>query len=568
MAGTRLVIQAIYVAQFFLLVLAALYFGLYRTHDPISFHLPIYHTGRQRIRQAVNRLEVATPSSLLKGKDDDFHPTKLYLPRIHIAVAGVQPGEQNLVEDILDTMKLRNHVAVTEINDELICDDSESSNAASRNPLSDQFSIVVCPSAISKSKPPAQIVQRQGITYLFPDKLAQVSSVFAQIGLESYLDDSTSNKMSVKRRERKRKPFKIFLVIEQQRKDWGAWAEALSKWMHKRQQSLQVWPCFNDIETEIVLSTLQETPDRKAKKEGMRMIQMEDMKASVLDRLLPTAHSQHDAWNVVLYIPRKGPVQFADKTAEQEGPSSQAMQVGTSTLVTTIDQAEYTIHLQENSKIVQDENGTTTKVVEAPSEIQVAVPLESLVDRAMQPMSEFLREQCLGVVPAALMPTGIDIIDTDLTVPHWQLDAWLRRALLETYEQAYTELREEAEWLLQSSTWVVIDNSVAAHWERLAQVVNDAYQTMTSTENLQNGDKDGNKFTKSKRYLDALLSLETTLDDIETLRTDPSLMEPLRFSAPQFLAIFAPLCLPLFLPPSIGVLREWKRYKRLQSKLK
>lgn len=564
MAGTRLVIQATYVAEFFLLVLAALYWGLYRTHDPISFHLPIYHTGRQRIRQAVKRLEVVTPASLWKGTDDALQPTKLYLPRIHIAVAGVQPGEQFLVED-----KLKHHVAVTEINDVTICDYNERSNTASRNPLSDQFSIVVCPSAIAKSKPPAQIVQRQGITYLFPEEVEQVMPLFAQIGLESYLNDDSTSKTKLVGKRRKRKPFKIFLMIEQQRKDWEAWAGALSNWMHQWQSSLQAWPCFNDIETEVVLSTLQETPDRKSKKEGMRMIQMEDMKASVLDRLLPAAHSKHDAWNVVLYIPRKGPVQFADKTAGQEGSSSsQAMQVGTSTLVTTIDQAEYAIHLKENSKMIDNENGTTTKVVETPSELQVAVPLESLIDRAMQPMSEFLRGQCLGVVPPERMPSGIDIIDTDITVPFWQLDAWLRRALLETYEQAHTELREEAEWLLQSSTWVVIDDSVAAHWERLVQVVNDAYETMTSTEKLHDGEKYGSKLTKTKRYLEALLSLETTLDNIETLRTDPSLMEPLRFSAPQFLAIFAPLCLPLFLPPSIGVLREWKRYKKLQSKSK
>jgi hypothetical protein len=69
-----------------------------------------------------------------------------------------------------------------------------------------------------------------------------------------------------------------------------------------------------------------------------------------------------------------------------------------------------------------------------------------------------------------------------------------------------------------------------------------------------------------ENYFDALSLLEETLKHVVILKTDPKLMEPLRFSPPQFLAIFAPLLLPLFLPHVIGLFREWKRYKSLRDK--
>ena len=221
----------------------------------------------------------------------------------------------------------------------------------------------------------------------------------------------------------------------------------------------------------------------------MRLIHMADMKESVLDRHLAAASDKDDYWNVILYIPRQGPVRFVGEVSNQQPSSSQAMYAGPTTLVTTIDQAEYTM-IETNTTTEQttedEDDGTATTVVNDQT-IKVPMPLESLVNNAMLPLSGFLRQQCLGVVPSDDEDSSM-LIDTDHTVPLWQLDVWLQRTLKETYDQARTELREEVEWLLQSSTWVVIDDDVAAHWERLVDLVHDAYQFIV---NIDDGEEDG-----------------------------------------------------------------------------
>ena len=60
MAGTRFLIQSIFVGQLFALILMALFIGLYLSKDPISHHIPfVYQTGRPKIRAAMDRLKVS-----------------------------------------------------------------------------------------------------------------------------------------------------------------------------------------------------------------------------------------------------------------------------------------------------------------------------------------------------------------------------------------------------------------------------------------------------------------------------------------------------------------------------
>ena len=234
-----------------------------------------------------------------------------------------------------------------------------------------------------------------------------------------------------------------------------------------------------------------------------------------------------------------------------------------STLIATIGQPETIVKEHTVNTTTTDEYGNPTVTTETTHEI-VTVPLDTLVTQAMAPTGEFLLTQCLGVIPrtttttttttaaaaAAALP---DIsFDTDGTVPQWQLEAWTRLKLEDMYQNVRTQVRQEGEWLLQSSTWVVIDESVAAHWQTLVHTMQQIVLLSTTTQGSYTA------------HLEALTLLEQALDYLDLLRTDPTLMEPLRFSLPQFMAVFAPLSLPLFLPHVIGLLREWKRYKKLQ----
>ena len=521
------------------------------------------------MRRALERLERTTAPGLMAGSHN--------LPLIQIATIH-QPDITDLLKKMQQQQQLGVEVAVIETEDETICQKAaatgDASDAGLGEPENKGYSISICPSkptSTTETKPSSQVLVRNGITYIYPNNSQEVESLLKQV----LVTTPKSNSNGLLKEKRKRKPLKISLIMEQQRNDWDAWAHALSSWIRREQASLQAWPCLRGaIETELVLSTLLEQPNRKHKSNNMtitatpteqppsmRLIHMADMKESVLDRHLAAASDKDDYWNVILYIPRQGPVRFVGEVSNQQPSSSQAMYAGPTTLVTTIDQAEYTM-IETNTTTEQttedEDDGTATTVVNDQT-IKVPMPLESLVNNAMLPLSGFLRQQCLGVVPSDDEDSSM-LIDTDHTVPLWQLDVWLQRTLKETYDQARTELREEVEWLLQCSTWVVIDDDVAAHWEPLVDLVHDAYQFISSVKVLHG------EFDSIEVCLKALSSLEAALDNIETLRTDPSLMEPLRFSAPQFLAIFAPLCLPLFLPHFIGLLREWKRYKKLRSK--
>lgn len=566
-------IQATFVVEFFLLAMTALFFGLYQTQDPLSHHLTQYQKGRHRTRQALKRLDQMTAPSLdiLTAASVEDAPTTASrdLPLIRIAAAKDHPaagsGSDLTLVDAVNKMQQQLQLGLQLVSSETTVEACEMAFESTKDsPESlvhkqEEYSIVICPQG-SKEKQ-QQVLVRQGMTYIYADNSEQVKSL-----LQKVLELHSNEKVAVKR-----KPLKISLMVEQQRKDWDYWAQALSNWIRQNQESLQAWPCLRGaMETEVVLSTLVESPTQSNKtsevtateeNKSVRLISMMDMKASVLDPI--AARDKEDYWNVVLFIPRQAPAQFVGNATDPQSLSP-AMHVANS-LVMAVDQVE-----AEAEYRIDTNTSTSTQEGEGEEGTKVPVSLESLVDRAMLPLSAYLGQHCLGIGPSD-EDKASTFIDSDNTVPLWQLEAWLQRTLAHTYRQTRAELREEAEWLLQSSTWVVIDNSVADHWERLVDFVSNAYQTITTEPalNILNINNNGGGYGGSiEQCLKALSHLEDAMEDVAMLRTDPSLMEPLRFSAPQFLAIFAPLCLPLFLPHFIGLLREWKRYKKVRDQNK
>jgi len=537
------------VGQLFALILMALFIGLYLSKDPISHHIPfVYQTGRPKIRAAMDRLKVSL----------DKKP--LAIPPIRIAsVNSPQFNRQqigNLLVQFYKTDQLANEcqVAATTAASTARMDDVTTINYDTSHVA--KYSVVLCPSSPTAYQQPSHpVLVKQGITYLFPQSSSEQSTL--QL-LETVFSTFSSSKQSTKRL-----PLKLSLMVERQVKDWKEWAMALSHWLQQYSSRIQMWPCILSlpIETEVVVSTLGEDSNKKARNDdGVRLMHVEDFKATVLDPM-PTSEKQ-DYYTILLYIPRQSPAAFFSSNTSNTNTSS-VMQMG-KTLVTTIGEPEHTIITANELSQNEDDNILpTTNNTNETRELLEPVAIDLLLDHALQPAQIFLYEQCMGADSSRFYYDESTIIKSDHTVPQWQLDAWLQRTLEEIFHTAYQKLQEEATWLLQSSTWVVIDDVVADHWVQLADAVEEAYQTMQSAqeqEQLYDGEQQSDSLPK---LLQSLSVLESVLEDVETLANDPSLMEPLRFSAPQFLAIFAPLVLPLFLPHFIGLFREWKRYKKL-----
>ncbi|CAB9517564.1 expressed unknown protein [Seminavis robusta] len=528
MAGTRLTIQLIFVVEFFLLALAALYFGLYRTKDPISHNLPIYQRGRALIQESLRVLEETDLSAL---------------PILPLAIATSEQYKSSFAQQQQQSVP---HVSFQiktpeEINE--VCQQQQTV-------VTNSHSVWLCPP--SSSNDANKITIKEGVTLLYPntDNPEQIQSL-----TENLLKTLPSSSPA---RKRQRKPLKVTLMLEHHRKEWQDWADALASWIHNNQQTLLAWPCVqqqNGIDTQVILSTLQENQASQSKdnnNSGPRLVSTLDVQDSIVDR------QTSNSWNVILYIPKKTPLHFVqDDTTTTASPAMYA----DSTLVTTIGQPE-TLTVEQTQTITtteQDGNETITKTREETTHEQLPVSIDKLVEDAMAPLGEFLLQQCMGATTTINNADDDDVqVESDGSLPQWQSETWLQQTVATVYQQVKREIRDEADWLLQSSTWVVIDDAVAAQWQTLVQAMQEVARHVESASD--------NKQTSQQHWLQALTILEDALDHLQVLRTDPTLMEPLRFSAPQFLAIFAPLCLPLFFPHLIGLIREWKRYKLLHSK--
>jgi hypothetical protein len=546
MAGTRLLINATFVTEFFLLVLLALYFGLYRTKDPISHHLPQYQRGRPLLQAALLELEQQTPSSLS-------------LPSLQIVTTSQEELEKlvGVTKKLPSGVSLTVHPDITKTCLQVATSMYSEEQHLSMIGLPEGRNLVLCPSLQAKTH--AMII-RQGITFLYPNNPHKILSLVEDVLQSSPATTTTTvtttapaaTAPAATLKFTKRQPLKLTLMMEHHRLDWAEWADALSNWIQTKEQVLLAWPCINEMETQVVLSTLmmeKETDTKPASSNAtMRILSTVDMKRAVIDRL-----ASKEVWNVVLYVPRTTPAFFVDSidNNNNNNNNSNAMLLD-STLIITIGQPESFTKEHTKTKLINDEDGNPITAADTTYE-RVTVPLETLVAQAMAPLGQFLLQQCLGVTPATSSDGAISV-DTDGSVPQWQIEAWTNEKLQETYQQVRTQIRQEGEWLLQSSTWVVIDESVAEHWQTLVKWMQ---EVVTKTKR----DIHSSYATR----LEALSILEEALDYLQVLRTEPTLMEPLRFSLPQFLAIFAPIGLPLFLPHSIGLIREWRRYKKLQT---
>jgi hypothetical protein len=77
--------------------------------------------------------------------------------------------------------------------------------------------------------------------------------------------------------------------------------------------------------------------------------------------------------------------------------------------------------------------------------------------------------------------------------------------------------------------------------------------------------EEGQAHFEKKNWSKSMELLELCLALLAYIRSDPSLIPPLHLPIEHCLAIFAPLLFPLLLPMVAGLVREYKRYKKLKA---
>jgi hypothetical protein len=129
------------------------------------------------------------------------------------------------------------------------------------------------------------------------------------------------------------------------------------------------------------------------------------------------------------------------------------------------------------------------------------------------------------------------------------LEPWMERTALSYLQQAHTELGSTFDMLQSlSDKDVAITQEVADQWLRAVQAM-----------------ETGQAYVESKQWNMSMELLELCLALLTAIRSDPSLIPPLHLPIEHCLAIFAPLLFPLLLPMVAGLVREYKRYKKLKA---
>jgi hypothetical protein len=154
-----------------------------------------------------------------------------------------------------------------------------------------------------------------------------------------------------------------------------------------------------------------------------------------------------------------------------------------------------------------------------------------------------LQESGLDTAMTYLMPLlqkhGVNSSSNE-TLTAQELQGWLQAVVYNDYQRARHQLAELQTKLRKSDT--------AEQWTKAAKSLGLVRQQ------LQEGS-----------WKDCMKTLETVQSQVEELELDSSLIPPLHFQWDHCLAIFAPLMFPLLIPMIAGLIREYKRFKKLQK---
>lgn len=128
------------------------------------------------------------------------------------------------------------------------------------------------------------------------------------------------------------------------------------------------------------------------------------------------------------------------------------------------------------------------------------------------------------------------------------LEPWMERTASSYLHQASTELHSTYRMLQSAQEEVSITPEIDDQWLRAIQAL-----------------QEGQAQFETKNWRRCMELLELCLVLLAAIRSDPSLIPALHFPIEHSLAIFAPLLFPLLLPMVAGLMREYKRYKKLNA---
>ena len=224
-----------------------------------------------------------------------------------------------------------------------------------------------------------------------------------------------------------------------------------------------------------------------------------------------------EPWRITLWIPSIEPMLLVDVAGEHGGnktSSSHLLQVSNRHWFGLLHHR----HQQQQEHI---EKKTVEKILERLLARAIGIPeivMESLVlDKT-------------AWVNGRLLPT-------------LYFKLWKQRRIRSLYRHAVTDLRSEYNRLSQSRRTVAITIDVAQAWSDIASNMEQA---------VRQGDKE---------WVAALQYLQFALQQLQALRQNPDLVEPLDLSIDHYAGIFVPLLVPLLIPMLLGVIRETKRYR-------
>lgn len=199
-----------------------------------------------------------------------------------------------------------------------------------------------------------------------------------------------------------------------------------------------------------------------------------------------------------------------------------------------------------SSSVVSRDDGNQWFVVV--SESEGLSTMENVLHR-------ILREKCLKMPSLSLLEATFSIhtrskstrIDSEHAVlPNFFLQRWYHSYLTQGLPQVFNDIRRERDLMLASTWRVPVTDAVA---DSLIEA--DALLQQATT--IPNLEESYRLFLLAKVILD------------EGLRKNPALHEPRDMPNDHYAGIFVPLLLPLLLPNLLGLLKEWRRYRKLRK---
>ena len=505
MAGTRLLIQGVFAVEFFVVLVIAVYGGiLCDPSDRLSI-VVFQQTGRGPLSKLLQS------SAVLNGQKT----TELSFPGEYLSPRVLcQESQTTFWKDIVQKAKLP--------SDKVTVQGDESTGLLSKyceNPhllLSDAGDapelrtaapdLVVCDFWVPRQR--ARLVAVGGTLVLYTrsisKRLQDMKAIFPKpkAKFDCLHPDARVN---------------LVLAVDGQQIDanWKEWVTIIQDRLASDQSSWRslVRARHNPIHFELKVvhgtSAIQSTVRNNQTYHHLASTSFDDVFGK------PSGANNH--LDIVLYLPPI-PVVFSDSSAVDT--TNRMMMQGT--------------------RLVQ--------IISLPTESDAVGPTkEQAVYKALGYATDFVTRQCTGV------PMNEDLVDEeslDGSLPRLCAKLWWQRTLGAQYQKAVRMAQRHAQLWKDMS----YRSPLTADLVKEFQVgVVDPLELIP-------------ELLANQSLAEALERLEHSLDLLQDWETDDTFMPPLDFPPEQYAAIFAPLVVPLLLPLVVGLVREYKRYRELETK--